>query len=100
MISSVLHKSWLDEVVAGWDCAFEECYLARILLQDETFGAKNKILSFTFLVFSLGPFGNFPENYLNEGTNETTTTVILMSSVSSPLLNVLFLMMIFLGLLF
>ena len=41
-MSGILDESWLGEKVAGWDCvrklnAFEECYLAWILLlRDET----------------------------------------------------------------
>ena len=57
-MSGILHESWLDKVVAGWNCvrklnAFEECYLAWILLlQDETLVPEMKYLALHFCCFS------------------------------------------------
>ena len=58
-MSSILHESWLSEVVAERDRikklnTFEESYLAwRLLLRDETLvqEMKYEILSFAFLLF-------------------------------------------------
>ena len=57
-MSGILHKSWLGEVVARWDCvrklnAFEECYHAWILLlRDETLVQETKYLALHFCWFS------------------------------------------------
>ena len=53
----ILHKSWLGEVVAGWDHikklnAFEECYLAWILLWNQTLVQEMKYLASNFCFFS------------------------------------------------
>ena len=57
-MSGILHESWLGEVDVEWNCvrklnAFEECYLAWILLLwDKNLVQETKYLALHFCYFS------------------------------------------------